>query len=221
MIKIFTALLLERSILVVSKDLENLTSCGLSFEYLIYPLEWFYTFLPIVPDHIKLDIFSSPIPFIFGVHTSRYEQIKSNEIELNCIVLLLDDRQIINRLKIDGNLMEDKLPSNVSDYLTKKLDFFKKSDPGDQSATGLAKKHHNLLDKGSLKPFLDSVLMIIDDYREYITYDQTGDTFKFDENIFFKNKNVYHDSNSSKYNSNENEFYHEFRTTQTFQEVKQ
>ena len=52
--QIFTALLLERSVLVVSRDLENLTSCGLSFEYLLYPLEWLHTFVPIVPEHIDL-----------------------------------------------------------------------------------------------------------------------------------------------------------------------
>lgn len=205
--KIFTALLLERSILVVSKDLENLTSCGLSFEYLIYPLEWLHTFVPIVPEHIDSHVFNQPFPFIYGVHSTIYESLNKSQLD-NCIILLLDDRQILNADK-------DQLPSRVNEYLTRKLDYFKQSDDFSFNSSS---KTQDLLSTGPLRPFQESVLMIIDDYRDYIVYDENKQEFKFDENLFFKIKNVSNESTSQKYHSNENEFYHEFRITQAFEE---
>jgi hypothetical protein len=64
--------------------------------------------------------------------------------------------------------------------------------------------------------FLDCVLLIIDDYRKYLKYDQTSNEFKFDENIYFQMKNVNNINNELK----KNEFYHEFRTTQAFEEFR-
>jgi hypothetical protein len=257
--KIFTALLLERSILVVSKDLENLTSCGLSFEYLIYPLEWLHTYVPIVPEHIDLNVFNQPFPFIYGVHTCIYEKLQAAQLE-STFIILVDERQILN-----GD--RDRLPANIDEFLTKKLDYFKSADvqgnansfstsaasfAGTASSTSIAMAaneptsfHHHmstatkassvgLLSTATIKSFLDSVLMVIDDYREYLVYDQASSDYKLDENIFFKMKNVYVDSTggqgqltatgaagsmSNKYQSCENEFYHELRITQAFEEV--
>lgn len=254
--KIFTALLLERSILVVSKDLENLTSCGLSFEYLIYPLEWLHTFVPIVPEHIDVHVFNQPFPFIYGVHTCIYDKLNQSQLD-NCMIILVDERQIIN-----GD--RDRLPQNVDDYLTKKLDYFRQpesmstgygvsapqyfsgssgvSAASNESTTAVSTSANfhsvnkatsiGLLNTATIKSFLDSVLMVIDDYREYIVYDAHADDFKLDEVAFFKLKNVLLESNtngavfgasaamSNKYQQCENEFYHELRITQAFEEVR-
>lgn len=73
-------------------------------------------------------------------------------------------------------------------------------------------------------------MMIIDDYREYLLYDAFSDEFRLDEVAFFKMKSVYNEdaagagvgaSATAKYQSDENEFYHEFRITQAFEEVRQ
>ncbi len=61
--------------------------------------------------------------------------------------------------------------------------------------------------------------MIIDDYRKYLKLDQTTNEFKLNEDIYFQMKNVYNE-NGKKYFNGENEFYHEFRITQAFEEVK-
>jgi len=87
-IKIFTALLLERHIMIVSKDLENMTACALSLEYLIYPLEWFHAFTPIMPEHIDSLIFNQPFPYIYGVHTSIYEKLSQNQKDDAFILLV-------------------------------------------------------------------------------------------------------------------------------------
>ncbi len=84
------------------------------------------------------------------------------------------------------------------------------------SSTKILKYSNTLLNTGTLEVFLDCVLLIIDDYRKYLKYDQTSNEFKFDENIYFQMKNVNNINNELK----KNEFYHEFRTTQAFEEFR-
>ncbi len=93
-IKIFTALLLDRHILIVSKDLENLTSCALSLESLIYPLEWFQTFAPIMHENFIEDTYSQPFPFIYGIHPYIYERLTDDQ-KRECMVLMVDDHRIV------------------------------------------------------------------------------------------------------------------------------
>ena len=114
--------------MVVSKDLENLTSCGLAFEYLLYPLEWLHTFVPIVPDHIDMHLFYQPFPFIYGIHTCIYEKLNKSQLD-NAIVLLVDDRQIINPNK-------DQLPENITNFLYKRLKFFQDNDNNGMNSSG-------------------------------------------------------------------------------------
>ena len=231
--------------MVVSKDLENLTSCGLAFEYLLYPLEWLHTFVPIVPDHIDMHLFYQPFPFIYGIHTCIYEKLNKSQLD-NAIILLVDDRQIINPYK-------DQLPENITNFLYKRLKFFQDSDNNGMSSSGgigsgggvssgnqmsmygleaqTNKSNSNiekydLLRTGPIKAFMDAVLIVIDDYREYLIYDQNTNEFKLNEVVYFQMKDVYDESSASnehqnpnKYRSNENEFYHEFRITQAFEEV--
>ena len=223
--------MLERSILIVSKDLENLTSCSLALEYLLYPLEWLHTFVPIMPEHIDIHVFNQPFPFVYGIHTCIYEKLNKSQLE-NPVILLVDERQVIN-----GD--RDHLPDNIVHHLAKKLKYFQEANTDSSTSMdhysshsshkmGLNIEKYDLLRTGPIKSFLDSVLMIIDDYREYLLYDFNKDEYQLNENVYFQMKNVANESNNhvnsststhvSKYISNENEFYHEFRVTQAFEE---
>ena len=266
LIKIFTALLLERSLLIVSRDLENLTACALAAESLIFPLEWLHTFVPIMPEHVDLHVFNQPFPFIYGVHTCIYDKLHKSQLD-NAVILLVDEHQVVN-----GD--QDRLPDNVVAHLTKRLKYFQEATGGgcgggvggsDQtdhqsssssssfssasntssisaSKTSMRIEKYDLLRTGPAKAFFDSVLMILDDYRDYLCWDAASDEFKINENVFFHTKNVSHaDGNnnsngggggaaaagnfqsmgaaSARYAGNPNEFYHEFRITQAFEEV--
>jgi hypothetical protein len=173
-----------------------------------------------MPEHIDVHVFNQPSPFIFGIHTCIYEKINKTQLENNVIILLVDEKRILNADK-------DHLPENVTNYLYKKLKYFNHSD----NEVMDTKRAHNantidLLRTETIRTFQEAVLTIIDDYREYLLYDQEKNEFKLNEVVYFKMKDVYDSSMDSdlngnanlKYASNENEFYHEFRVTQAFEE---
>ena len=209
-IKIFTALLLERRILIVSKHHDKLTSCALSMEYLIYPLEWFYQFNPIMPECINIMIYDSPFPFIFGIHPCIYEKLSITELK-EVVVLDVDERQVIYGNKV----VEINLPENISAKLEKKLQFFK------ESSSIYKGSITHLLGSSTMQAFRDSIVQITGNYRNFLNYNEKENEYEFDEIKFFRMKGVYKKTDGGeKYDNKENEFYHEFRITRAFEQVK-
>jgi hypothetical protein len=49
MVKAFCAMLMERRIIVMSKDLGTVTRCIYTLNALMYPLSWQHTFIPMMP----------------------------------------------------------------------------------------------------------------------------------------------------------------------------
>lgn len=115
------------------------------------------------------------------------------------------------------------MPDNVVDDLHHKLKYFHENESLDTNhQTSVSRvnvdKYDRLLHTGTIQAFLDSVLMIIDDYREYLKLDPNTNQFRFDEDVYFSIKNVENSNKSSRYSNQSNEFYHEFRITQAFEE---
>lgn len=68
-------LLLERSVLVVGLNTEEVTSCATALLELLSPYKWASAFMPLLPGEM-LDFVSSPVPFIAGtiVKSSKHLQ---------------------------------------------------------------------------------------------------------------------------------------------------
>jgi hypothetical protein len=58
-------LLLERSVLVVGSNTEEVTSCATALLEMLHPYKWASAFMPLLPGEM-LDVVSSPVPFIAG-----------------------------------------------------------------------------------------------------------------------------------------------------------
>lgn len=67
-------LLMERSILVLGENLEEVTACACSLLELLEPFEWSSVFLPVLP-HKMLEFVSSPVPFVAGMAVSDYTRV--------------------------------------------------------------------------------------------------------------------------------------------------
>jgi len=208
LIKIFTALLLERRILIVSQSLERICSCALSLEALIYPLEWLHAFAPLLPEHIDRLIFYQPFPYIYGVHTSIYKQLNADQLA-EAVILMVDDHEVLNADK-------DELPKSLARDIHKKLKFFQ-STTASRTTGG---KMDNLLKTGPIKAFQDAVLALVHDYRSYVSFEEKSKSYRVNDDLFFAAKEK--KTNSSSANvaaiASHNYFFREFRVTQLFEE---
>ncbi|VEN50588.1 unnamed protein product [Callosobruchus maculatus] len=91
LLKIFSSLLLERKVILISSSIGKLSSCVDSLQSLLYPFTWHHTFIPILPEQLW-DIVESPTPVICGVLSDRV--VDDHQIE-NGIVVNLDSGTVI------------------------------------------------------------------------------------------------------------------------------
>ena len=66
MLRMLSAMLLEKQVVVVGTDLELLTAVVHTFSLLIRPLRWQCPLLPVLP-HQLLSFLDAPVPFLLGV----------------------------------------------------------------------------------------------------------------------------------------------------------
>merc|ERR1712151_685782 len=66
LIVLMQLLLLERSVLVIGDNYEEVSACTCSLLHLIEPFKWVSTFIPLLPSEM-LGFVCSPVPFIIGI----------------------------------------------------------------------------------------------------------------------------------------------------------
>lgn len=70
-LKLLTAIFLERSIIFISKDSVRLSSAVLGLKAMMNPLNWCHSLIPILPGAL-LDYIESPCPIICGITNESY-----------------------------------------------------------------------------------------------------------------------------------------------------
>jgi hypothetical protein len=79
--------LLERSILVLGDDLQDVTACACALLELLKPFEWASTFMPVL-SHKMIDFVNSPVPFVAGMAVKdapRVLEVESDERTLDAM----------------------------------------------------------------------------------------------------------------------------------------
>lgn len=66
---IWSALLLEKSVVFISSNLTLLSSVMLGFKSLLAPFSWCHVMIPILPAAL-VDILDAPVPFMVGITRS-------------------------------------------------------------------------------------------------------------------------------------------------------
>ncbi|KAJ3426391.1 c-myc promoter binding protein [Anaeramoeba flamelloides] len=108
---IWTSLLLEKKLLFISRSLEYLTPCIHALQHLIYPFNWPYPFIPILPLSFT-EVFESPVPYLIGCLSSVLEiEFPQNDE----IIIDLDSNHIISKEPILS------LPNRIHQKLLKGL----------------------------------------------------------------------------------------------------
>ncbi|GAM21957.1 hypothetical protein SAMD00019534_051320 [Acytostelium subglobosum LB1] len=90
-VTMFAWALMERSILVVSKDLGNVSSLIFSFIPLLRPFVWQCCFIPILPEAL-IESLEAPFPFIIGINELPKEVLASKK---DYLIVDVDNKKII------------------------------------------------------------------------------------------------------------------------------
>ena len=73
-LKLMTALLLERSIIVVSEDQAKISSVILGLIEMIQPFQWQFIQIPVLPEAL-LDTLDVPVPIIAGITEKSFNRL--------------------------------------------------------------------------------------------------------------------------------------------------
>jgi pentatricopeptide repeat protein len=91
-LKVWTALALERQVLITSTQLSLLTTCCEILLSLLFPMKWAHTYIPVLP-HFLVPILSAPMPFLCGID-KRHLSDTMADLADECIVVDLDKNQV-------------------------------------------------------------------------------------------------------------------------------
>ena len=108
-------LLLERSILVIGGNYDEVTACTCSLLHLIEPFKWVSTFIPLLPTEM-LGFVCSPVPFICGIVAETMNDV--NRIEQNADV----KQETMNGLNI-VNLVTGRILVTKEATIERKIGF--------------------------------------------------------------------------------------------------
>ena len=114
---VWTALALERQVLITSTQLSLLTTCCEIFLSLLFPMKWTHAYIPVLP-HFLVPILSAPMPFLCGVD-KQYLAHTLEDLSQECIVVDLDKNQVSLGVKTPAL---PSLPKHIYKALYNKLD---------------------------------------------------------------------------------------------------
>jgi hypothetical protein len=92
-IQLFASLLFERRIIIISSDLERISSCVQAAVSALYPFAWHHIFIPVLPKQL-LAYCSAPMPFLIGLHTSLLQPLQA--MPLNEVVFVDLDKEVVS-----------------------------------------------------------------------------------------------------------------------------
>lgn len=88
-------LLLERSVLVVGSNTEEVTSCATALLEMLNPYKWASAFMPLLPREM-LDFVSSPVPFIAGTIVENSKRLQEITHDSGVREAMLNGLSIVN-----------------------------------------------------------------------------------------------------------------------------
>lgn len=114
---VWSALALERQVLVTSTQLSLLTTCCEILLSLLFPMKWTHAYIPVLP-HFLVPILSAPMPFLCGID-KRHLADTLEDLSAECIVVDLDKNQVSLGVKTPPL---PSLPRHVRDKLHRRLE---------------------------------------------------------------------------------------------------
>ncbi|CAI7848897.1 unnamed protein product, partial [Closterium sp. NIES-53] len=102
---LFTAVLLERRVLLLGGMLKLLTNVAEAVTGLLYPYKWMLPYIPVLPLPL-LELLHAPGIFIYGINTSEFEL----QDELDGVVLVDLDTNRVRMMSLESEQEEEDIP---------------------------------------------------------------------------------------------------------------
>lgn len=111
LITVFSSLLLERKVVLFTENISILSSCVLGLQTLLYPFQWQYTLVTVLPQDLA-EICQAPTPVLAGMLESIVFDIEDG------IVINLDNRAVTQKCGDEKTI----LPNTLNESLRLSLD---------------------------------------------------------------------------------------------------
>lgn len=123
-IEVWSCLLVERKVLLISKSKALLTHVALALTSLIFPFKWDQVLIPILPNALK-NYIETIFPYIIGV--SPYLLTSEVEIPFDAVKVYLDDGKIESQENYPR--LPDKLKRSLINSLNRSANIYSPNDP--------------------------------------------------------------------------------------------
>ncbi|KAL3316837.1 hypothetical protein Ciccas_004516, partial [Cichlidogyrus casuarinus] len=94
---VLSAVMLEQKVVLQSKDYNALTMCVMALTTLLYPLQYMFPIIPLLPTSLKgaEQILCSPTPFIIGIPTTFLQSKPEFRLPIDVWLIDIDSNKII------------------------------------------------------------------------------------------------------------------------------
>ncbi|XP_062582123.1 DENN domain-containing protein 2B-like isoform X2 [Saccostrea cucullata] len=157
LLKLFSCMLLERSVLFCAKNLSILSQTIHALVALLYPFRWQHTYIPVLPESM-LDVTCSPTPYIIGILSSHLPYVLKLPIS-EIVIFDLNKKQMLKSQGDEGTI----LPKDIHKALKTALNMCK-VDADVKMASNL------MMSEAFLRMFVEAV----GHYAEHIITQQDG-----------------------------------------------
>ncbi|XP_034235043.1 DENN domain-containing protein 2A-like [Thrips palmi] len=157
-LQVFSSLLLERKVLLLSKSISKLSACVDALQSILFPFVWQHTFIPVLPANM-LDICQAPTPYIIGVLKGKHPILPPVSID-DGIVVDVDNSLILQSQQDETTI----LPVGISRSLKVALQLAQSSTPPDDPLRNV------LVSEAFLRTFVE----VCGHYQTHIVVQQDG-----------------------------------------------
>lgn len=163
---VFSALLSEQRVIMVSDNVERLSACMHSATALLYPFSWSQIYVPLLPSTL-IDYLTAPMPFFVGIHESMMQQVMQLPTEDELVFINLDRNEV--QLYVDGLAQIPSLHAASLEKRIRKLVVTRQNEIAttDQEPNQAAEIEKNF-DSGISEAFIDFMVSIFGNYRNFI-----------------------------------------------------
>jgi len=162
---LFSSLLAQHRIVVTSSSLTLVSSCVHILLTLLYPFQWPYIYVPVLPRAL-LEYCMAPVPFLIGVHSSSYEKLSKMDIDV--VFVDLDNNSLTAP---DENYIEE-VPE--SSKLRQTLD----------KIVAEWKKSGYFNNNGVVEAFQSWYFQMFGTYRQFVTKNRDKNMLQFNKEEF-------------------------------------